>query len=306
MLQRVTIGFIILSTLFGCGVLKKEKAEYTLVDGVLSKPSSTPGYRITPTGLEYKFIKKSEANKKASLGSNVKIDIVTSIADSVIFDSKKINNNEPVPTPILPAQHNGDLQEGFAMMHQGDIADFRAIVDSVMREQKQWPPFAKSGDTMSFKVEMVEIKTKEEIEKEEKMASISEEKSITRYIIDNKLSDKVIKTPSGLYYIITQKGSGPNIEIGETVSMNYTGYLLNGNVFDSNIDPKFKHVTPFDFPLGKGRVIKGWDEGIALLNKGAKAKLIIPSRLGYGSRAMGEKIPANSVLIFDVEVLGTK
>ena len=305
MLQRVTIGIIIISALFGCGVLKK-KAEYMVHDGILSKKSNTPGYRIAPSSLEYQFIKRNSANKKAAIGSNIKIHIITSVADSAIFDSKKINNNEAVPSPITVSKHNGDLMEGFAMMREGDIANFRAVIDSVMREKKQWPPFAKQGDTMSFRVEMVEVKTKEEIEKEASMATVSEDKAITKYIIANKLSSNVIKAPSGLYYIITKPGTGQNIEVGETVSMNYTGYLLNGTVFDSNIDPKFKHVEPFDFALGKGRVIKGWDEGIALLNKGAKAKLIIPSRLAYGSRAMGDKIPANSVLVFDVEVLGTK
>lgn len=305
MLQRVTIGLIIMSMLFGCGVVKK-KAEYNLVDGIYSKQGPTPGFRITPSGLEYQFIKRNKKAKQAAIGSNVKLHIITSVEDSVIFDSKKINNNEAVPTPVTASKHNGDLQEGFSMMHVGEIANFRTIIDSVMRDTKQWPPFAKPGDSMQFRVEMVDVKTKEEISAEAALATVSEDKAITRYIIDNKLSDKVIKTASGLYYIITKEGTGANAQVGETVSMNYTGYLLNGNVFDSNVDPKFSHVQPFDFILGKGRVIKGWDEGIALLNKGAKAKLIIPSRLGYGARAMGAKIPANSVLVFDVEMLGTK
>ncbi len=263
-------------------------------------------FKKLPSSLEYKFIKRNEKNQPATIGSQTLIHVKTSIADSVVFDSKKINNNEPVPAPIEASKYNGDLQEGFAMMHEGDIAIFRAKVDSVIRDENQMPPFAKTGDYMVFEIEMVDVKTPTEIAAQEKEASASEEVSIKKYIKDNKLEDKVFKTASGLYYIITQKGTGDNAMNGQNVSMNYTGYLLDGSVFDSNVDPAFNHVEPFVFPLGQGRVIKGWDEGIALLNKGAKAKLIIPSSLGYGSRAMGEKIPANSVLVFDVEMIEAK
>ena len=83
--------------------------------------------------------------------------------------------------------------------------------------------------------------------------------------------------------------------------MHYSGYLVDGTKFDSSID----RGTPIDFVLGEGRVIKGWDEGISLLNIGAKASLIIPPDLGYGSRAMGP-IPANSILIFEVELVDIK
>ena len=263
-------------------------------------------YQKLPSSLEYKFIKVNPENQLATIGSEAQIHIITKIADSVVFDSRKINNNVPVPAQVAPAQFNGDLQEGFAMMHEGDIAFFRAPIDSVIRDRAQMPAFAQSGDWMSCEVEMAEVKTKEEIEAEAKLATEAEELAIKKYIKENKLDKKVFKTASGLYYVITKAGTGANAQVGQTVSMNYTGYLLNGNVFDSNVDSSFNHVEPFEFPLGQGRVIKGWDEGIALLNKGAKAKLIIPSRLGYGSRAMGEKIPANSVLVFDVEMLGTK
>ena len=85
--------------------------------------------------------------------------------------------------------------------------------------------------------------------------------------------------------------------------MNYTGKLLIGTPFDSNVDPQFGHVSPFVFALGTGQVIRGWDEGIALFKKGGKGVLYIPSSLAYGERSPGPQIPANSVLIFDVEVV---
>lgn len=104
-----------------------------------------------------------------------------------------------------------------------------------------------------------------------------------------------------MYYIITKEGTGKQILAGETVTMNYTGRHLDGTVFDSNTDPKFKHAEPFVVEIGAGKVIRGWDKGIALLKKGSQATLYIPSRMAYGTEG-APHIPENSVLIFDVEV----
>jgi FKBP-type peptidyl-prolyl cis-trans isomerase len=88
--------------------------------------------------------------------------------------------------------------------------------------------------------------------------------------------------------------------------MNYTGKLMDGTKFDSNQDSTFHHMEPFTFPIGVGQVIPGWDEGVMLLNKGAKATLFIPSGLAYGEHPPTPAIPANSILVFDVEVVSYK
>lgn len=110
------------------------------------------------------------------------------------------------------------------------------------------------------------------------------------------------KTDSGLRYQIIQKGDGVKAEKGKTVSVHYKGQLIDGTVFDSS----YKRNEPIDFPLGVGQVIPGWDEGISLLNVGDKARLVIPSHLGYGSRGAGGVIPPDANLIFDVELVGVK
>lgn len=105
--------------------------------------------------------------------------------------------------------------------------------------------------------------------------------------------------PSGLKYKITHKTEGAKPTAGDKVQVHYTGKLTNDTIFDSSL----KRGVPFEFSIGKGQVIKGWDEGIALLHVGEKATFIIPADLGYGSREMGT-IPANSTLVFDVELIG--
>lgn len=128
-----------------------------------------------------------------------------------------------------------------------------------------------------------------------------DDKKLQEYFAANKIN--AVKTPSGLYYTINKNGSGPLPQTGDRVSMNYTGRLLTGETFDSNVDPQFQHVEPFWFNLGTRQVIAGWDEGIALLPKGTIATLYIPSSLAYGAQSPSPIIPANSILIFDVEVV---
>ena len=110
------------------------------------------------------------------------------------------------------------------------------------------------------------------------------------------------KTDSGLFYKIETVGTGTNPSQGQNVSVHYEGSLLDGTVFDSS----YKRNAPIDFTLGEGQVIKGWDEGIALLSKGAKATFIIPSDLGYGSAGAGGVIPPDATLKFEVELVDFK
>ena len=117
-----------------------------------------------------------------------------------------------------------------------------------------------------------------------------------------KLTKDAMVTDSGLKYVIIEQGSGPKPTAGQIVSVHYAGFLTNGQKFDSSFDRN----QPIEFPVGTGKVIKGWDEGIMLLNVGTKAKLIIPPELGYGRRGAGGVIPPNATLIFDVELLELK
>ena len=134
--------------------------------------------------------------------------------------------------------------------------------------------------------------------KEEREAA---SKKVAEQLLE-ELASGFDKTDSGLRYKIIQKGDGVQAEKGKTVSVHYKGSLVDGTVFDSS----YKRNQPIDFPLGIGQVIPGWDEGIALLQVGDKARFVIPSYLGYGERGAGGVIPPSATLIFDVELMEVK
>jgi len=137
-------------------------------------------------------------------------------------------------------------------------------------------------------------------------------------LIDEYLTAKGLEAevhPSGLHYIILEEGDGETPNNNQEVVVNYTGRFLDGRVFDTSLDSvaraegifnENRDYQPFQFTLGIGRVIPGWDIGIGLLNEGAKAQLLLPSYLAYGPSGSGASIPGNTVLTFEVELLDIK
>ena len=146
-----------------------------------------------------------------------------------------------------------------------------------------------------------QTKKKSTIRRGTKKITTIKRKTTTRKIMTTAKS-AAITTASGLTYMITEHGTGAQVKAGDTVIANYTGLLTNGLKFDSSLD----RGETFEFPVGAGRVIKGWDEGFQKLRVGDRAILTIPAALGYGARGAGNDIPPNATLIFIVEVVGVK
>ena len=117
---------------------------------------------------------------------------------------------------------------------------------------------------------------------------------------------KTMTTASGLQITDTKVGTGAQPQTGQTCVMHYTGWLYDNGTKGAKFDSSLDRGEPFEFAIGQGQVIKGWDEGVATMKVGGKRTLIIPPQLGYGARGAGGVIPPNATLIFDVELLGVK
>lgn len=290
--------------------------------------SDRPGYDKTESGLYYKFYNRDEKGVKPVEGDVIKLSLLyKNDKDSVLFDTKdpRINRGgEPtIEMPLAKSTFSGSFEEAIAMMSVGDSASFLVSADSVYTKTfmvNELPPYVTKGSLLTFEVKLQKITAKDDVEKErqkrmeEQRAMIETKKveevaSIQKFMTDNKLKSE--PTASGLYYIETKKGSGPTPPKGSLVKVNYTGRLLDGTVFDTsdkeiakkaNIFDERRPYEPIEFVVGEGGVIPGWDEGILLMNKGAKGKFIIPFNLAYGPQG-GGPIPPYSPLEFDVELV---
>ena len=181
----------------------------------------------------------------------------------------------------------------------GKVTEGQDVVDAIAQDDKiiEIDIIRKGENAKKFDSKAIFDK---ELEKLEKQAAEKAKKA--KEAIDALKKGGAKVTSSGLAYKIIKKGTGAKAEAGKTVSVHYTGKLSNGTKFDSSYDRN----QPIEFELGRGRVIKGWDEGISLLNVGSKATFIIPPDLAYGARGAGGVIPPNATLIFDVELVEIK
>jgi len=311
MAKKLLTAAALLSLAIPAGAQAKKAAPKKDTPAPAAKAYKMPaGFKTTKDGLEYKIVNDVQGSQLAKVGDYMEVHIHTHIGDSILFDSRKMNANQPVPFQVPTPAFKGDLSDGLVMLSEGDSAVFRVPLDSLLKMGSQPMPWMKKGEgtRVQYDIQVVSVKTPEqqkaEAEAHSKLQVTADDKALQDYFAKNNI--KASKTASGLYYVITDPGTGDNPKPGQQVTVNYTGMTPSGTKFDSNVDPQFKHVEPFSFALGMGQVIKGWDEGIALLKKGGKGTLYIPSGLAYGERSPSPLIPANSILIFDVELKDIK
>jgi FKBP-type peptidyl-prolyl cis-trans isomerase len=249
-------------------------------------------------------------------GSGVKIDTGSQVKMNYrvsLLDGKELFSSFERPEPIKFEYGKRIDTQGFesavSTLKKGSKAKF--IIPSTLAFGRRGSGTAVAPyQSLVYDVEILDVKTKAEYEKEQIENQKSEQMKtdslknaehglLEKYLKDNKITVK--PQTDGLYYIPVVAGTGPKAEAGKTVKVHYTGKLLNGKVFDSSVERK----NPIEFMLGRGQVIKGWDEGIAMMKQGEKATLIIPSAIGYSDRDMGV-IPPYSTLVFDVELVEVK
>lgn len=276
-----------------------------LMLSVLTGCSNAPkGYQATDNGLYYRLF-TNNGGENPQIGDLLELTMSCSVNDTVVI-LPLTKNIIPVAEPSFWS----DFVEGFSMMHKGDSASFIVDIDSSFVNlfgYNTLPPQFSSTDIMRFEVRLDDFYPESEfrfrmIENIKKNYPAETEKAaseLNAYLEKNGVVAQ--PTSTGLYYVKTQDGTGEKPSKGSTVKAHYTGYLLDGTVFDTSIE----RGEPIEFVLGVGQVIPGWDEGIAMMSKGEKAVLYIPYYLAYGDRDLGV-IPPFSNLVFEVELIDFK
>ena len=299
------------------------------------KPAAAPsGIARLPSGTAYELFRKNAAGRYQPRPMTPTADApYASRAGQVLLlyldyrtgrDSVLMASRRQQPTPVgllLPEKPAAaSVEEALALLLPGDSAVFRFPADSVfMRSYRQpVPPFIRRGGNVlvlyasaqvlktqaAIKAEQAQLQAAQQQQAKARAATTlkKDEAAILAYLKSKKAVAR--RTPGGTYYLLTRPGKGPLPKSGQSVSVLYRGTILStGKEFDASA----RHGnTPFTFTLGQGQVIAGWDQGVAMLPKGAKAVLYIPSPLGYGERGAGADIAPNAVLRFEVEVANIK
>jgi FKBP-type peptidyl-prolyl cis-trans isomerase len=269
----------------------------------------------TARGVQY-VIFTHNPGEKIKQNDVITIDVIQKTGkDSVI--SSTYTMGHPIKIQVQQSQALTDMMDIFPLLAVNDSILVKMPADSVFNgHEESRPPFFPKGSYINFYIKVQKIQSLSDAIAE-RNADIEKVKSeegaqAAKYIADNKLVVKT--TPSGLKYVITKTSLKPRPLTGDTVSVNYVGKLLNGQVFDSNIeavakmsnlDQPGRTYEPIKFPVNTSQVIKGWDEGLLLLHEGEKAIFVIPSALAYGNEGSGP-IPPASTLVFDVELVSVK
>ena len=272
---------------------------------------------VTPNGYSYTRHKKGNGKMPAE-GDYAFVHVYVNMDGKMVNSTRQQNQMMPIRIPpkeeLTKMKESGKpnpIIDAACVMSPGDSV---SVVVPITEDMRKNPQMANAKE-MIYDIVLVETKTEDEFkayqeaEKQKQMelmmqSQAKEEeignqvKQIAADYTSGKLNDKIKTTASGLKYMVLKEGNGPATKQGQPVNVHYYGALTNGEMFDNS----FKRGRPFSFPLGQGRVIKGWDEGLALLKGGDHAVLFIPSEMGYGKAGSPPKIPGDSELIFYIEV----
>lgn len=282
-LKSIVAFFMLLALIAGCG---------------------NADYSKTREGMVYRIIKSGTgANIKPR--TYLKVHQAAYLKDSMLFTTFEYMPAYGFFDSLPQATH--DFLDILDKMRVGDSAIVIRSIDTLFAKgMLQYNEVFKKGDVIKVYVKVLGT-FKDEKEMEADRASAFEAykqleiKRLGEFVAAQNL--KAEKLENGIYLVVDKEGTGPKVDSGMYVKVKYTGKLKNGNIFDSNIDSTFGHTEPFEFVAGTRQVIAGWDVAIQKLKVGSKARVFIPSSMGYGMQSQGAKLPAYSDLIFDLEVL---
>lgn len=274
------------------------------------KASAQADFQRTAKGTMYKLFTHNT-------GDRIKTDDVVTFnviqktdKDSTLYSSYVAHKPQ-----IIKIAPEGEMMDIFPLLTTGDSVLVKVPTDTIFKgHEESRPPFFPKGSSLMIVVHVEKVQGLEGFMAERKAAearlATDETERAAKYVTDSKLA--FITTPSGLKYRVAQAGAKPKPVAGDTVYVNYVGRTLDNKVFDSSYEAIAKGAgleqpgrtyEPLSFALGTGGIIAGWQEGIALLNEGSKATLVIPSKLAYGATGASADIPPYSTLVFDIELV---
>jgi FKBP-type peptidyl-prolyl cis-trans isomerase len=307
--------------------MKKSIAAVILVAMFVVACSTT---KETKSGYKYSVVRAGDGKAPVS-GQILVLNLLFKDAkDSVWSDSRL--GDFPTMVQAQDSVPQGDIVlEVFQTLSKGDSVTFQVPAHDLFQKtfKAPLPPGVDPVGLFTFEIGVSDIISEEDAMKlqNEIMAKLNEKETIKQQeqlaidtvLIDNYLKEKSIvaqKTPSGIRYVVEKQGKGENAQVGQTVRINYSGFLLDGRCFDSSdesvaranniFNELRKPYEPFELVLGYRQVIPGWEEAISLMNKGSKFTVFIPSGLAYGPRKRDEVITENSILMFQMELLDIK
>lgn len=289
---------------------------------VLVAMACSSNERETPKGIKFTMVREGEG-RAGSPGEYVMLNMIFKDEKDSIW-----NDTRTMPVPMIlqlreESQNNAGFEEIVHMMKEGDSVTFQLTAKSLFEDTWEQPipegmnPEAKFTFYMGVKEVMSDLRIREmEQEYIEKMNAeqlIIDGKKIEEHLAASDIDAQ--RTESGLRYLITKEGTGDAVAVGNEVSIDYAGYLLDGTLFDTSIEAVAKKEKgesaggafgPLTLQAGSGQVIKGWDEAVLLMKKGTKMRVWIPSPLAYGPQARSAIIKPNSILVFDMELKDIK
>ena len=263
--------------------------------------SKYPGYELSDSGVNYRFYNQSNDTVKAEIGDYVTVNMKFGLSDTVIFDSEMMN--EELSFPISNHTFKGDLYDALQMMSVGDSMSFVVVADSFYLQTGRMPKipdFVEPGELLYYDVAVKKIENKEEYQQSVLMRQQEkyklERSKLLEYIRQNEIT--TLPQASGLYYIETKEGRGIKPDTGDVCTIRLEVSDLSGRLLYSNMDTE---IPTLEVTYGEEFDTKGFMQGLGMMRKGGKSKLIVPSPIGVGKLGM-QGVEGFTTLIYKVSL----